>query len=221
MRTLSENYEAPQFTWDYWTHKGQPRLILKLKPENRIFSDLIQNLQDPEWVAALRQCSDFDCRTFILSNSKWAEKGNKFCIEECKKRYHGRKHKEKKKEKKTIEAIERELEFKKIECPSVSDNPDRIRINKKKFEVVMRCEAISELGERCNYMILGGEFDTYLKDYSGPEKCPNCDTAGLRHFLTTSNREEEYEYTASAWEELIKKYKFEKGGGHNNDMAKD
>jgi hypothetical protein len=210
MRVLSKKHERPSFIWDYQTHK--PRLRLHY-PKKGIFSDLIQNLQDPEWVAALRHCSDYDCRKFILSISKWAKEKNKFCSEECKRRYHGRKSKKNRKKKKrdVIEDIERELESKIVERPGNSDNPDRIRINKKRFEVIMRC------GE-CRHMILGKKFDNYLKRYSGPEKCTQCGATGLRYFLTTSDREE-YKYTVSEWEELVIKYKSE--GGFNNDMGED
>lgn len=108
--------ESICFFWDLRANKDRPYLKLIPDPEKQIFRDLIQNLQDPDWIAALRWCAELECLKLILSNSKWA---NKFCSKKCKEKYHGRKNKKNGREKR--ETIEWKQVPKIVECPGNLD----------------------------------------------------------------------------------------------------
>jgi hypothetical protein len=181
-----------------------------LKPFTREFvNELISATADflsHFYLSRFRICKKPDCKKYFYQKT---EKPMNYCSLSCSNwgKYRNYNQDKRKKNNPNKSIL--------VERPGNSDNPEIIRINKKRFEVIMRCGKCTYDGS--TYMIYGGKFDDYLKRYSGPEKCPQCGATGLRYFLTTSDREE-YEYTAPAWEELVKKYKFE--GGFNNDMAK-
>jgi len=122
LSTLKKNCEPPELFWDYLTDKNKPRLRIISDPQKQMFSNLVQNLEDPEWVSALCQCAA-GCGKFILSNSIWAKKGKKFCGQDCKEKYYGRKNKKQhqKTNKNPIESIL-------VECPGNPDDPQDVKI---------------------------------------------------------------------------------------------
>ncbi len=88
------------FVWEKerWTpieDNGEQKVLGEYKPHlvrwsiqqtgfDLYLSELIPKLQDPDWVAALRECPR--CRKILMSNTKWR---NKFCSEQCKTKYWG------------------------------------------------------------------------------------------------------------------------------------
>ena len=120
----SEYNQSLLFVWDHWTDKDKPQLKLIPYPDKQIFCELIKNLQDPDWITALCYCAE--CKNFMLSVSKWAKTGKKFCSKKCREKYYGRKNKKNGREKR--ETIEEEQVSKILEHPG-NLNEYRIKRN--------------------------------------------------------------------------------------------
>jgi len=182
----SEYNQSLLFVWDHWEDKDKPQLKLVPHPDKQIFCDLVQNLQDPDWIAALRWCPE--CHNFILSVAKWA---NKFCSTKCKEKYHGRKNKKNRKKKR--EAIRWEQASKLLDTKEgVVERPEPRK------NVMVGCRS-------CYYEHNLGSYKNVLEDPSlDMDYCPKC-KASLDHWIRYSEDMEEAPLSITEWKKCIEK----------------